>query len=444
LKGRGHIKIGMKNKAIKIADRVVEYCLYGLILFIPISAAGTEIFAVLAIISFIVKKILKPELNFIKSRPNLFLLLFIIFCGFSLFNSGPFLKISVRALFSKWLEYVLIFLAVGDTLADRKRLRNTVVIFLLMGGLVGIDSISQRFLGIEFLRHRSLLLKKQMGEYTITGPFKHYNSLATYLVCVLPLMVALPLIEMKKRIYRVGLLLGATLLILCLLLSISRGGWSGFMAGMLLMLFLSHKYRRILPVICIFILLIMLIPITRERVEFTIQTEGVQSEGIRAEGDRYRGDADRFLYWDGALKMIKENPFLGKGLGTYMRYVSNYVPRLHIHYAHNCFLQIWAETGIFALLSFLLFVGSVLYRAIRVFRRSVFRRQPLKDKSSGMVSLGENPYLLLGLICATFGFLVHSFFDVQLYSLQLSVLFWVMLGMTLTLADSINLSDKKE
>jgi len=311
-----------------------------------------------------------------------------------------------------------------------------------------MDAIFQRFLGIEFLRQRSLFFKRATKTYIITGPFKHYNSLATYLVCVLPLMIAPLLIEIKKRIYRVGLFLGAALLILCLSLSVSRGGWFGFIAAMLLMLFLSRKNRAILPIICIFILLIILMPIARQRLQFTIKVKDVQSEGILAEGGDtkiiYYGDAGRFLYWNEALTMIKENPFLGKGLGTYMKYVPRYVANRNIHYAHNCFLQIWAETGIFALLSFLLIVGSVLHRAIRVFRRSVVRGQSLKDKSLGMVPLGENPYLLLGLICATFGFLVHSFFDVQLYSLQLSVLFWVILGMTLALADSINLSGEKE
>jgi hypothetical protein len=41
--------------------------------------------------------------------------------------------------------------------------------------------------------------------------------------------------------------------------------------------------------------------------------------------------------------------------------------------------------------------------------------------------------LLGGLIGGLFGFLVASFFDVHLYSLQLSVLFWMMLGVAVAL-----------
>jgi hypothetical protein len=35
-----------------------------------------------------------------------------------------------------------------------------------------------------------------------------------------------------------------------------------------------------------------------------------------------------------------------------------------------------------------------------------------------------------GLLAGCVGFLAHSFLDTQLYSLQLSALFWILLGMT--------------
>ena len=40
-------------------------------------------------------------------------------------------------------------------------------------------------------------------------------------------------------------------------------------------------------------------------------------------------------------------------------------------------------------------------------------------------------FLLLGLLAGVVGFLVHSFFEVNLYSLQLAVLFWVWVGLIL-------------
>jgi len=81
------------------------------------------------------------------------------------------------------------------------------------------------------------------------------------------------------------------------------------------------------------------------------------------------------------------------------------------YYAHNCYLQMWVESGLFSLLVFLAFTGSVIVSAWQYVRRS---RDVMKAA------------LLAGCV----GFLAHSFLDTQLYSLQLSTLFWILLGMT--------------
>lgn len=108
--------------------------------------------------------------------------------------------------------------------------------------------------------------------------------------------------------------------------------------------------------------------------------------------------------------MIRENPFLGKGVGTYMDYFTRYSSLDSAWYAHNSYMQIWAETGIFSLLSFLAFLTILLVKGIKSANKN-------KD------------FILLGLGCGVFGFLVHSFFDNQFYSVQLSFLFWLLAGL---------------
>jgi O-antigen ligase len=113
--------------------------------------------------------------------------------------------------------------------------------------------------------------------------------------------------------------------------------------------------------------------------------------------------------------MFKENPFLGIGLGTFMARLSECSPGIPVFYAHNCFLQILAESGVFSLVTFLVFVCSVIYIGIKKF---LIIRDPV----------------LLGGICGIIGFLAHSFFDVHLYSLSLAVLFWFWIGMVSALS----------
>ena len=104
-----------------------------------------------------------------------------------------------------------------------------------------------------------------------------------------------------------------------------------------------------------------------------------------------------------------------------MAFFQDYVQGRGVMYAHNCFLQIWAETGIFALLSFLMFFGMVL--------RSGFwaiRREPG----------GEKAAILSGFLCGAVAFLIQSSLNTNLYALQPSAMFWLFLGLIQALSCS--------
>jgi O-antigen ligase len=179
-----------------------------------------------------------------------------------------------------------------------------------------------------------------------------------------------------------------------LFFSFSRNAWLGFMTGVAVTLLLPRRFGIFFIFISIFITVISILPNTRERALYVFKTYGT---------------SERFLLWKTAWRMIAENPILGKGLGTFMDYCSKYTSGAIIRYAHNNYLQIWAETGIGSLLSFLSFVASILYLGIKRFRQT-------------------QDILLLGLMGALVGFLVESFFDTQFYSLQLASLFWLLVG----------------
>jgi len=380
----------LKEKIALIADKMTEYSLYVVAFFIPISIGMVESFVCFVLLGFIIKKIILPDFSFIKSRIHFFLLIFLIFCSLSLLNSGIDINKSLNALFFKWGQYILIFFIVQDTLVSKKRIRNTVGILLFVGCLVALDGVSQRFIGWEFFRGKHIGVINESLK-AITGPFKHYNSFAAYLVCILTLFISAIFAKKRegKAIYWVISFL-LFLLAGCLFLTFSRGAWVGFWFACLLMLLLSRKWKLILPLLCFFMLALVLAPGIRERV--------------------MGGDSGRFNVWNGAYGMIKDHPLLGMGIGTFMSNFSKYTMGLGVQYAHNCYLQIWAETGIFALLSFFGFVIAILSLGIKNFIKT-------------------HDYIALGLSCAIFGFLVHSFFDNHLYSLQLAVLFWFLAGM---------------
>ncbi len=414
-----------KVKILRYLDKIMEYCLYGLAFTIPISISFIEIFATTAIVAFIAKKIMLRE-NILPERfrniTHISLLLFLVFSGLSMFNSGEYLGISLSALILKWVEYIFVFLIAEEVLNDERKFRNVLAFFLASAFLTGLEGIVQNITGRGFIRGKSMVRVKGTV-YGIAGPFNHYNDFASYLVGVLPL--AFVMIFSGKAIkenvaawkdrYGVFFYLLTGILGFCLFSTFSRGSWVGLLASGALMILLSPKRKYIAAAMAGFLVLLLLIPVVRDRAMYTFQDGG---------------DASRFEIWSGTLDMVGDAPFLGQGVGTYMSRFPEYIEDKGIQYAHNSYLQMWAEIGTFGLISFLVFMGSIMLRGVRLF----VRRPP------GVLSAGKeglNYFVLLGLLCGLFGFLTHSFFDTQFYSLQQSVLMWFLFGLMSALMDLI-------
>ncbi|MCM8831639.1 MAG: O-antigen ligase family protein [Candidatus Omnitrophica bacterium] len=384
-----------KENVLKILNFIIEYSLYGLIFFLPQAPALIEIFSTLAIVAFIIKKAIEPDFKFTKNISHLFLLLFLFFNILSFLNSGIYLEKSIKAFFSKWLQYIFIFLIVEDFfIKNPKKIKKVIFLILFMAFFVGLDCFFQKYLNIEFMRKREIVFIEPNKLYAVTGPFHHYNDLAAYLIFILAVVLVF-LFKSNKIFIKFFLLIEFFILFFALLVSYSRGGWVGFLFIIILLLILFKKIKLLGGIGILFLIVLLFIPSVKERFLFTFSGAG---------------DLGRFLIWKETLKIIRQNPFLGKGLGTYMDCFSKISPSLEVQYAHNCFLQIWAETGIFSLLSFLFFLFSIFLKAIKKF-----------------FVTGDN--LILAFLLGIFGFLVHSFFDTHLYSLQLATLFWYNLGL---------------
>jgi len=386
----------LKDKFYSFFGTISEYGLYGVLFFLAISNALVESFLGLMFLGFIGRKILKPDFRFLKFWPNILLLAFLCFSALSLFNSGELLNISLRTLFGKWARYLAICIIVQDTIYSEKTVRHGILVFLFGAALAVLSGLSQYFLGIEFLRGSSIYIADG-GIRAISSSFVHYNSYAGYLVVVLPLILGFLLENDFRGLKAAGLSVFSLLAVFTFVLTFSRGGWLALTCAFIFMAFVSRKHLiRLLPILCLVAIFLFFYPPVQERVLFSFSTTG---------------DNNRFRYWTTALQMIKAHPLLGIGLGTFMGKFSEYSSvLLSPAYAHNCYLQIWAETGMFSFFSFIGFVGAIVYLGIR----------KLFDSRNS---------LLLGLLSGVVGFLVQSFFEVNLYSLRLAVLFWIWVGL---------------
>ena len=127
------------------------------------------------------------------------------------------------------------------------------------------------------------------------------------------------------------------------------------------------------------------------------------------------GTIDRQFMWQAALNMIKARPVLGHGVNTFMaNYLTYWVggerqPR----YAHNCYLQVAAETGLVGLAAF----GWLLWGILARMRTSLF------------LPLSGDRMVLLGLYVGVLAFVIHSSVDTNFYSMRQAALFWTLAGL---------------
>lgn len=113
--------------------------------------------------------------------------------------------------------------------------------------------------------------------------------------------------------------------------------------------------------------------------------------------------AMRLSYWQGAWEIIKAHPLVGVGLGNFNLANSRY--------AHNAYLQLWAETGVIGLFSLLWMVGVIF--------------------KTGLKKLADLPgqKLTACLLAACVFFLLHNVLDFTFFLPEISLLWWVVLGL---------------
>ena len=66
-----------------------------------------------------------------------------------------------------------------------------------------------------------------------------------------------------------------------------------------------------------------------------------------------QGGSGRPVFWKNAVSIIRSSPICGTGLNTYLRVIKRNPDQKTWWYAHNCYLQLAAETGLLGLACFL-------------------------------------------------------------------------------------------
>jgi len=108
----------------------------------------------------------------------------------------------------------------------------------------------------------------------------------------------------------------------------------------------------------------------------------------------------RLHYWQDTLAVISMHPFVGVGLGNFKLAISGF--------AHNSYLQIWAETGT---------AGIISFAAFLITAHSLKNKNPCND------TMGA------ALTAASAVFIIHNFVDFTFFLPEVALIWWCLLGL---------------
>lgn len=389
-----------QNKIIDSLDKIALLSVYVVAFFFPISKAIIEIAATLAIVCYLLKKILQRE-GFQRTPFNIAVFIYLSVCFFSIFISVH-QKVSIRIFTGKVLQEILFLFAVVGTLNNGRRMKNFIYILLSSSLVLGIDGIYQHFTHKDFIRSRPYY-----GLPRIHATFSTANDYGCYLAAMIPFALSCFLDKVNfKRLVRFLFAGLFVLLFICLMLTVSRGAWFYFVGSIL---FMSIWVRAL----GLFFLLLGVFVIVAQHFYYPIMKERLNNFFNFVDYT----SVERMKIWDAAWKIFISRPIVGMGLGTFMFNFTKYVDKAYrftAPYAHNCYLQIASELGIIGLVSFLSIL--VIFFAYGMW----------------FISYKKNDffwYMLLGTLASVLGYCMQMAVDTNFYSLDLGLMFWLLLGL---------------
>ena len=181
------------------------------------------------------------------------------------------------------------------------------------------------------------------------------NYLALALVLLMPLAVVIAR-QRETTGQQACWFAGVGILFASLILTGSRGGFLGFLTGMGLLCFKSARRPFLVASVATVGLLLFVFVVPTDlgqRLRASLDAD-VQDVGVAASTEAH---LDLFKAGWG---MIGANPVFGVGLGQFKQQSSVYYDVAKPRIAHNTYIQIAAESGIPALIAFLLFIGLTL------------------------------------------------------------------------------------
>jgi O-antigen ligase len=401
-----------------LASRVGSVLLYGtfaLLLFGPLAFGAVEPWSIFVVeagsaglfLLWIGKQLLTGEISI--RRNSLFgpMAIFGLLIAAQLefrISAYPHETLSLAILYVSY--GILCFLA-SQTLVRGSQARKLATIFCVYGATVATFALIQ---GISSNGRLYWVRLPRMGGW-IYGPYVNHNHYAGLMEMLAPIPLVLSLTRFASPKSRNLAAAAAAVMVGTVFLSGSRGGMVAIVTELLILAIFLVKRKtgwRTAIGLAVFLAIVVSLLVWIGGTELSQRIASVSASHSELPNDiRVRINRDGF-------RMFLQRPLFGWGLGTfptvYPQFRTFYT-NLFVNEAHNDYLQLLVEMGLFGLATMVWFVSIVYERAIRKIGN-------WSSEISGAVALA----CLMGLS----GILVHSAVDFNLQIPANAALFYIL------------------
>lgn len=436
-----------KIENISFYQRTVLNMIKLSILFTPLLAykyvdrylANQEAWLILLIVLsgglYLIGFLREENITFKKNKIHLPLMLLIVIVIFSFIKNG-FLMSSLHDCII-FLAYFILYFLIIYNLKNQYQFKSFIQIFFLTSFLIALYTILHYYNFIFYLQ-----------EYAqVASLIGQKNWISNYIALIFPLMLCFYLLEKikkKKIIYFISLSFLYTTLMICQ----SRSIWISISLTLFFGIFLIFKFnffnlfkenKKWLILLLTTFIIITIIYSTDNPLNKSALT--VPQRAISTFDEKDPSINTRILMWKITGLMIKDKPFLGGGVGSfkinYLDYQARFL-REHPKYnkywinakeAHNEYLQIGAEIGLFGL-------GIILIIILKLYNLFIIFLKKEIDNKRKLTCWG----LLLGIT----SFLIHSLFTFPLHVPALGSAFFIILGLSVVYIKNFDLTEERD
>lgn len=403
------------NKLYGTVIPVALFCLL-LVLYAPVTGVFMSVFAAPFVptmalaglciwtgIALIVKSVTQEDFKWRFDGIGMCVILFLAVLFIS--SIASFSRAGSLKVWAMYLVFVGFYFVIVNVVRTKEQLYAVLKVLVISGAFVALYGVMQYVFGWTTSNawiDEEMFEDATMRVYSTLG---NPNVLGEYLLLIIPVSAVYMLKFRWKELSKWTYALITALLVVCLILTQSRGCWIGFMISLVIFVtFYEGKWWGFVPVV----LCILPFVIPQTIVERMMSVGNLEDSST----------SYRVFIWLGTLGMMRHYWLGGIGMGeaafsqVYPFFSYNAIIAPH---SHNLFLQLLVEAGISGLLVFLamqiVFVKkmSVVYRA--------------NDKKS------ENSMLALALSSGVIGFLAQSMFDYTFYNYRVMAVFFMIIAL---------------